>query len=98
MFKTNQGLYRDIQSSSGTKQIEYYDVLLNQFSAASHSYTGHDSCVLETSLPCMSCPYIVRMGELIAEMKNSAESEDKTDMAVGSPKMNSTQESGCDNY
>lgn len=45
----------------------------------------------------VSCSYLTRMGELIAEMKNSVESEDKTDKAQGSPKMNSTQKSGCDN-
>ena len=36
------------------------------------------------------------MGELIAEMKDSVESEDKTDEAVASPKMNATNDPGCD--
>ena len=34
-----QGLYRDVKTSSNTKQIEYLDVSLNQFAAASHSHT-----------------------------------------------------------
>ena len=33
-----QGLYWDVKTSSNTKQIEYYDVSLNQFSTASHSH------------------------------------------------------------
>ena len=44
----------------------------------------------------VSCPYLTKMGELIAEMKDGVESEEKTDMDPGSPKMNSAQESGCD--
>ena len=35
-----QGLYRDVKTSSNTKRIEYYDVSLNQFAAASHSHTA----------------------------------------------------------
>ena len=44
----------------------------------------------------VSCPYLTRMGELIAEMKDSVESEDKTDVAVASPKMKAINEPGCD--
>ena len=60
IFKLLQGLYRDVKTSSNTKRIEYYDVSLNQFSAASQSHRCHDSSVTETSLPCMlSAIYIL---------------------------------------
>ena len=63
-----------------------------------HNEVFREKLIEAVNTHIVSCPYLVRMGELIAEMKNSANSDDKTDMAVGSPKMNSTQESGCDNY
>ena len=45
----------------------------------------------------VSCPYLTKMGELIPEMKDSVDSEDRTDKSPGSPKMNPTQQYGCDN-
>ena len=61
-----------------------------------HAQLFREKLIEAVNTHIVSCPYLLRMGELIAEMKNSANSDDKTDMAVGSPKMNLTQESGCD--
>ncbi len=66
---SEQGLYRDVKTSLNTKWIEYYDVSLNQFSAASHSHTCHDSSVTETSLPCMLYAIYILHSQYLALFK-----------------------------
>ena len=61
-----QGLYKDKQSTLGTKQIEHYSVSLNLFSAASHSHTCHESSVIKMSLPCMLSGTYILHGKYLA--------------------------------
>ena len=81
-------LFGDLQhhplfQTNATSWTPYVDVFQEQLVEAVNTHI-------------VSCPYLTRMGELIAEMKDSAESEDKTDEVVASPKMNATNDPGCD--
>ena len=65
-YSDHQGLYQDLQSSWGTKRIQYYYVSLNLFSSTSHSHTGHDISVTEMSRPCMFSAIYILHGKYLA--------------------------------